>query len=260
MQDFQHVSYLWNDEEADRLDPVERLRYRSNLLGADQRITNTGGGNTSSKLTMPDPLTGEDVEVMWVKGSGGDLRTAKRENFASLYMDKLMSLREIYERAEVKGVKTPIEDEMVAMYRHCVYNLNPRASSIDTPLHAFIPHKHVDHTHPNSVIAIAAAKRSRELTAEIFGEEVGWVPWQRPGFDLGLMMGEVCRRNPGYIGLVMGGHGLINWADDNKECYERSLAIIEKAARYIEARDKGEQTFGGQKYAALSEEEREEVL
>ncbi len=260
MQDFQHVSYLWNDEEADRLDPVERLRYRSNLLGADQRITNTGGGNTSSKLTMPDPLTGEDVEVMWVKGSGGDLRTAKRENFASLYMDKLMSLREIYERAEVKGVKTPIEDEMVAMYRHCVYNLNPRASSIDTPLHAFIPHRHVDHTHPNSVIAIAAAKRSRELTAEIFGEEVGWVPWQRPGFDLGLMMGEVCRQNPGYIGLVMGGHGLINWADDDKECYERSLAIIEKAARYIEARDKGEQTFGGQKYAALSEEEREEVL
>ena len=179
--EFQHVNYLWDDATADALDPVERLVYRSNLLGADQRITNTGGGNTSSKLMMPDPLSGEEVEVMWVKGSGGDLRTSKRANFASLYMDKLRSLQSIYDSADDKGVKTPIEDQMVALYPHCVYNLNPRASSIDTPLHSFIPAAHVDHTHPNAVIAIAAAKNSESLTAEIFGDEIGWVGWQRTG-------------------------------------------------------------------------------
>jgi len=258
--DFQHVNYLWDDAAADRLDPVERLVYRSNLLGADQRITNTGGGNTSSKLLAPDPLGGEQVEIMWVKGSGGDLRTAKRANFASLYMDKLRSLRALYERAEEKGVKTAIEDQMVGLYPHCVYNLNPRAASIDTPLHSFIPAAHVDHTHPNAVIAIAAARHSQQLTAEIFGDEIGWVPWQRPGYDLGLRMGDVARQNPHYRGLVMGGHGLINWADDDKECYELSLSIIEKAARYIAGRDKGEQTFGGQKYAALDDEQRHRLL
>lgn len=258
--DFQHVNYLWDDTTADALDPVERLVYRSNLLGADQRITNTGGGNTSSKLMMTDPLTGEQVEVMWVKGSGGDLRTAKRANFASLYMDKLRSLQPIYDAADEKGVKTPIEDRMVALYPHCVFNLNPRASSIDTPLHSFIPAAHVDHTHPNAVIAIAAAKNSESLTAEIFGDEIGWVGWQRPGYDLGLVMGELARQNPGYRGLVMGGHGLINWADDDKECYELSLEIIEKAARYIAGRDKGEKTFGGQKYATLTDADRDALL
>jgi len=257
---FQHVNYLWDDATADKLDPVDRLVYRSNILGADQRITNTGGGNTSSKVQMADPLSGEQVEVMWVKGSGGDLRTAKRANFASLYMDKLRSLQAIYDRADEKGVKTAIEDEMVALYTHCVYNLNPRATSIDTPLHSFIPAPHVDHTHPNAVIAIAAAKNSQELTAEIFGDEIGWVGWQRPGYDLGLVMGDLARQNPGFRGLVMGGHGLINWADDDKECYELSLEIIEKAAQYIASRDKGEQTFGGQKYAALSDTDRDNLL
>ncbi|MBI3959075.1 MAG: bifunctional rhamnulose-1-phosphate aldolase/short-chain dehydrogenase [Chloroflexi bacterium] len=258
--DFQHVNYLWDDAVADRLDPVERLVYRSNLLGADQRITNTGGGNTSSKVTMTDPIGGAPVEVMWVKGSGGDLRTSKRANFASLYMDKLRSLRAIYDRAEEKGVKTPIEDQMVALYTHCVYNLNPRATSIDTPLHSFIPATHVDHTHPNAVIAIAAAKNSQKLTGEIFGDEIGWVGWQRPGYDLGLVMGDLARQNPRYRGLVMGGHGLINWADDDKACYELSLQIIEKAARAIASRDKGEHTFGGQKYAALGDVDRENLL
>ncbi|MCB0115145.1 MAG: bifunctional rhamnulose-1-phosphate aldolase/short-chain dehydrogenase [Caldilineaceae bacterium] len=258
--DFQHVNYLWDDAVADKLDPVQRLVYRSNLLGTDQRITNTGGGNTSAKLYMPDPLTGEDVEVLWVKGSGGDLRTSKAENFASLYMDKLRSLQPIYNNAAEKGVKTPIEDDMVGMYLHTVYNLNPRASSIDTPLHAFIHTAHVDHTHPNAVIAVAAAKDGKALTAEIFGDEVGWVDWQRPGFDLGLVMEEVSNAQPGMIGIVMGQHGLINWADDDKVCYERSLALIDKAARYIEARDKGDQTFGGQKYQPLSEETRNALL
>lgn len=258
--DFQHVNYLWDDAVADKLDAVERLVYRSNLLGRDQRITNTGGGNTSAKIHMPDPISGEEVEVLWVKGSGGDLRTSKRENFASLYMDKLRALQPIYNHAEPKGVKTPVEDAMVGMYPHTVYNLNPRASSIDTPLHAFIPAVHVDHTHPNAVIAVAAARDGEALTAEIFGDEVGWVDWQRPGFDLGLVMQDLAERQPGMIGIVMGQHGLINWADDDKICYERSLALIEKAARYIESRDKGDATFGGQKFAPLPDEERTRLL
>ena len=258
--EFRHVSYLWDDETAAALDPVGRLVYRSNLLGQDQRITNTGGGNTSSKYEETDPLTGEAAEVLWVKGSGGDLRTSKRENFSSLYMDKVRQLRAIYDAAEEKGVKTPIEDEMVGKYLHCVYDLNPRASSIDTPLHAFIPAPIVDHTHPNAVIAIAAAEDGEALTAEIFGDELGWVGWQRPGFDLGLVMGEMAAADPNMTGIMMGGHGLINWAGDDKACYELSLEIIEKAARYIESRDRGEETFGGQKYTALGEEEREAVL
>ncbi|MBX3010390.1 MAG: bifunctional rhamnulose-1-phosphate aldolase/short-chain dehydrogenase [Caldilineaceae bacterium] len=258
--EFTHVHYQWDDAHAAQLDPVARLVYRSNLLGNDQRVTNTGGGNTSSKIKLADPLTGEEVEVLWVKGSGGDLRTSKRDNFASLYMEKLNRLRTIYEMAAVKGVKTPIEDEMVGKYPHTVYNLNPRASSIDTPLHAFIPHPIVDHTHPNAVIAIAASKDGKELTPEIFGDDLGWVDWQRPGFDLGLVMGAIAAAEPKLKGLVMGGHGLINWADDDKSCYDLSLAIIEKAARYIESRDKGAQTFGGQKYAPLADDAKEALL
>ncbi|OGU32166.1 MAG: short-chain dehydrogenase [Ignavibacteria bacterium GWA2_35_9] len=257
---FKYVNYKWSDEFADKLDPVERLVYRSNILGDDQRITNTGGGNTSSKITMKDPLTGEDVEVLWVKGSGGDLRTSKKENFASLYQDSLFRLQKIYNNAENKDVKTEIEDKMVEMYKHTVFNLNPRASSIDTPLHSFIPFKHVDHMHPDSVIAIAAAKNSEKITKEIFGDEIRWVKWQRPGFDLGLILQEECKKNPDLRGLVLGQHGLINWANDDKECYELTLSIIEKAAEYIEAHNKGEQTFGGQKYQSLPEGKRFEVL
>ena len=258
--DYKHVNYTWDDNHAATLDPVERLVYRSNILGDDQRVTNTGGGNTSSKVTLPDPLTGDNVDVMYVKGSGGDLRTAKRANFASLYMDKLVALQAIYNAADAKGVKTPIEDQMVAMYPHCVYNLNPRASSIDTPLHAFIPYKHVDHTHPNAVIAIAACSNGQQLTKEIYGDDVVWVDWQRPGFDLGLQLQATIEANPGIKGIILGAHGLINWADDDKECYELSLTMIEKAARYLAERDKGADTFGGAKYQALSEAAREDVL
>lgn len=257
---FKHVNYLWVDDVAKKLDPVERLVYRSNILGQDQRITNTGGGNTSSKLDMPEPLSNEKAEILWVKGSGGDLRTSKKENFASLYQDSLTALQKIYNDAEEKGVKTEIEDKMVSMYPHTTYNLNPRASSIDTPLHSFIPFKHVDHMHPNSVIAVAAARNSKELTQKIFGDEIGWVKWQRPGFDLGLVMQEECEKNTALKGLVMGQHGLINWANDDKECYDLTVSLIEKAAEYIEANDKGDKTFGGQKYAALSDAERESVL
>jgi rhamnulose-1-phosphate aldolase/alcohol dehydrogenase len=258
--EFQHVNYLWDDAVAGQLDPVERLRYRSNLLGSDQRITNTGGGNTSSKLTQPDPLTGQPVEVMWVKGSGGDLRTATKANFASLYMDKLLALPGLYDQAETKGVKTEIEDRMVDLYRHTVYNLNPTASSIDTPLHGFLAGKHVDHMHPVAVIAIAASADQEALTAEVFGDEVGWVPWQRPGFDLGLVMQAKAQQNPRLKGLVMGQHGLINWADDDRACYDLTLTLIEKAARFIDSFDKGEKTFGGQKYAPLADDARQALL
>jgi len=258
--ELRYVNYLWDDLVADQLDPVERLRYRSNLLGADQRITNTGGGNTSSKIRMTEPLSGTEVDVLWVKGSGGDLRTATRANFASLSMDKFLSLENIYNNADVKGVKTEIEDAMVDIYRHTTFGLNPAASSIDTPLHGLIPFRHVDHMHPISVIAIAASKDQERLTQEVFEEEVGWVPWQRPGFDLGLVMKEKLNQDPDLKGLVMGQHGLINWADEDKACYELTLTLVEKAARYVEQRDKGEQTFGGQKYKSLDEETRTEIL
>jgi len=258
--EFTHVHDGWDDAYANELDPVGRLVYRSNLLGADGRITNTGGGNTSSKLAMADPLTGDEVETLWVKGSGGDLRTAKRENFSSLYMDKLRGLQAHYHHAPARGPKTPIEDAMVALYSHCTFNLNPRPSSIDTPLHAFVPYKHVDHMHPNAVIAIAAAKNSEQLTREIYGDEVVWTPWQRPGFDLGLKLEEIVRAHPRARGVILGGHGLINWADDDRECYMLTLELIERAARYIAARDCGDATFGGQMYRPLDEAGRHAIF
>ncbi|MDZ7288674.1 MAG: bifunctional rhamnulose-1-phosphate aldolase/short-chain dehydrogenase [candidate division KSB1 bacterium] len=257
---YQFVKFLWNQSEAEKLDPVGKLVYRSNLLGADQRITNTGGGNTSSKITERDPLTGKPVEVLWVKGSGGDLRTSTKENFASLYQDKLLALQTLYFSAEKRGPKSEIEDKMAGMYPHCTFNLNPRAASIDTPLHSFIPYKHVDHMHPNAVIAIAAAKNAKTLTQKIYGEEVIWTPWQRPGFDLGLKLQEICKQHPHAKGVILGQHGLINWANDDYECYELTLTLIERAAQYIAQHDKGEKTFGGAKYRALEPAKRRELF
>lgn len=254
------VKNLWSESHTTEISGIQRLVYRSNWLGADLRITNTGGGNTSSKLMEIDPLTGEQVEILWVKGSGGDLRTSKEENFASLYMTKLLGLRQTYNDQPQRGPKTPAEDAMVGYFPHCTFNLNPRASSIDTPLHAFLPAKHIDHMHPNSVISIAASRRSEKLTKEIFGDSIGWVPWLRPGFELGLMMQREVEKQPALKGLVMGQHGIINWADDDRECYELTLSLIDKAAKFIESRDKGEATFGGQKYQALSDDARDAVL
>jgi rhamnulose-1-phosphate aldolase/alcohol dehydrogenase len=259
-QQFKFVNFLWDDAKAASLSPAERLVYRSNCLGADQRITNTGGGNTSAKINETDPLTGEETEILWVKGSGGDLRTSKVANFASLYQDKLVSLQNVYGSMDPKGPGTEAEDKMVGYYPHCTFNLNPRASSIDTPLHSFVPAKHVDHMHPNSVISVAASKRSEELTAEIYGNEIAWTPWLRPGFELGLEMQKICRDQPDAKGIVMGQHGVINWADDEKECYELTLRLIEKAAEFIDARDKGDQTFGGQKYDTLDDAKRDDLL
>jgi rhamnose utilization protein RhaD (predicted bifunctional aldolase and dehydrogenase) len=242
---FRFVNDLWDESIAKGLDPVGRLVYRSNLLGRDQRITNTGGGNTSAKLRETDPLTGKAVDVLWVKGSGGDLRTADRSFFSSLYQDRLVGLQAMYQGDPKRGPKTPVEDRMVGMYTHCTFNLNPRASSIDTPLHSFVPHAHVDHTHPNAVISVAASRNGPELTKAIYGDRVVWLPWQRPGFDLGLKLAEACANNPRAQGIILGQHGLINWAGDDRACYELSLELIESAAAYIERHDRGEKTFGG---------------
>ncbi len=257
---FKQVENKWDKKAADNMDPLERLVYRSNLLGSDSYINNTGGGNTSSKLKEQDPITGEEVEVMWVKGSGGDLRTAKKANFSSLYQDKLLALQEIYNGYKDKGLKSPAEDSMVQMYPHCTFNLNPRAPSIDTPLHSFIPHKFVDHTHPVPVIALATADNGRELMKKIYGDEMAWVEWMRPGFELGLKLQQVIRDNPGIKGIILGGHGLINWADDDKECYDISIDLINRAAAWLAENDPGDKAFGGTKYKALPDKERHEML
>jgi rhamnulose-1-phosphate aldolase/alcohol dehydrogenase len=254
------VDYEWDDAYASKLSTAELLVYRSNLLGSDQRITNTGGGNTSTETIERDPLTGKDTLVLWVKGSGGDLRTSKLANFASLYQEKLLALQATYAAMNPRGPKSEAEDRMVGFYPHCAFNLNPRAASIDTPLHSYIAARDVDHMHPNSIIAIAAAKRSKELTAEIFGGEVAWTPWLRPGLELGLELQRIFRSDPKLKGVVLGQHGVINWADGGKECYDVTLNLIERAAEYIEARDKGDKTFGGAKYSSLSDADRDEIL
>src|SRR5882724_1100148 len=263
-KNFQHVNNLWNDNEAAKFTGVDRLVYRSNKLGGDQRITNTGGGNTSSKITEKDPLTGESVEVLWVKGSGGDLRTSLREHFSSLYQDKLIGLQKSYAARADKGLKSPAEDEMVAAYNHTTFNLNPRASSIDTPLHSFIPAKFVDHMHPNAVIAIAASANCEKLTQEIFGGEMDYVKWMRPGFELGLAMQEIVRRNPKTTAIMMGQHGFISWANEDRECYLRTLDFIERASQYIEAKYQAKggdvKAFGGAKYQTLAPEKRNEIF
>ncbi|HTL68910.1 MAG TPA: bifunctional rhamnulose-1-phosphate aldolase/short-chain dehydrogenase [Lacunisphaera sp.] len=260
MKPYRYVNHLWDDAKAAALDPVGRLVYRSNLLGSDQRITNTGGGNTSSKITETDPLTGKSVEVLWVKGSGGDLRTSTRENFSSLYQRKLLDLQDLYAGRADKGLKSPAEDDMVGMYPHATFNLNPRASSIDTPLHSFLPGRHVDHMHPNAIIAIAASAHGEKLTREIFGGEMAYVPWMRPGFELGLAMQAIARKQPKVKAIMMGQHGFISWDDDDRACYDRTLDFIERASAYIEekyaAKGGDAAAFGGPKYQALDEAKR----
>jgi rhamnulose-1-phosphate aldolase/alcohol dehydrogenase len=245
------LSNLWDDAVAAGLDEPGQLLYRSNLLGADLRITNFGGGNTSAKVEASDPLTRDDVRVLWVKGSGGDLGSMKRDGFATLYLDKLESLKGLY-----RGVAH--EDEMVGLFNHCTFDLNPRATSIDTPLHAFVPHRHVDHVHADAVIAIAASADAERLTREVFGGRLGFLPWQRPGFDLGLKLGEMAARHPEYIGVVLGGHGLFTWAETSKACYETTLRVIQQAADWLAAHEK-KPSFGGAKVRPASPEKRRAV-
>ena len=236
----------WDDSHVATLTPPDALLYRSNLLGSDLRITNFGGGNTSAKVIERDPLTGKDVEVLWVKGSGGDLGSMKLDGFATLYLDKLEGLKKLYRGATQ-------EDEMVGYLPHCTFNLNARAASIDTPLHGFLPYKHVDHMHPDAVIAIAATTNSRALTKEIYGHSIGWLPWRRPGFELGLMLERFARENPEAVGVVLESHGLFTWSDDPKTCYETTLATINKAIAWLAERTAAKAAFGG---AAVTADDR----
>ncbi|TDW96863.1 bifunctional aldolase/short-chain dehydrogenase [Dinghuibacter silviterrae] len=249
---FKHVSYLWDEAEAAKLkgDEVALLVYRSNLLGADLRLTNYGGGNTSAKVISKDPLTGKEVEVMWVKGSGGDLGTMKRSGLAALYVDRLRSLINVYE-----GVAK--EDKMVELFNHCIYDLASKAPSIDTPLHGFLPFKHIDHLHPDAAIAIAAAKDGKRITRELFGGTIGWVEWQRPGFDLGLKLKACLDENPGIRGIMLGSHGLFTWGDTAYESYYNTLEVIECCAQYIEDNlGKKGPVFGGARMTSLDREAR----
>lgn len=234
-------------------DEVGLLVYRSNLLGADLRLTNFGGGNTSCKAIGKDPLTGNDVEVMWVKGSGGDLGTMKRDGLAALYVDRLRSLTSVY-----RGLEH--EDDMVELFNHCLYHLKSKAPSIDTPLHAFLPFKHIDHLHPDAAIAIAAAKDGEKITKELFGGTIGWVPWQRPGFELGLQLKKCLDDNPGIRGIMLGSHGLFTWGNTAYESYLNTLHVIECCAAYIEEKI-GAQTkvFGGQTVPPLAPSQRRRI-
>lgn len=243
---------LWDDGKAAAMTEAERLVYRSNLLGSDKRITNYGGGNTSAKVVETDPLTRGPVEVLWVKGSGGDVGTIKLDGFATLYMEKLEALKGLY-----RGVA--FEDEMVGYLPHCTFNLNPRAASIDTPLHAYVPRRHVDHMHPDAVIAIAAAKDGEKLTAEIFGGEIGWLPWKRPGFELGLWLEEFARNNPNASGVILGGHGLFTWGGTARECYQTTIRIINRAIEWFETRPKDRPVFGGSVRQSLPAHERQAI-
>ena len=245
------LRHAWSDATAARFRPEELLLYRSNLLGADKRITNFGGGNTSAKLSMRDPLTAAETTVLWVKGSGGDLGSMKLDGFSTLYLDKLEGLKARYRGREH-------EDEMVSYLPHCAFNLNSRAASIDTPLHAYIPYAHVDHMHPDAVIAIAASRSSESLTAGIFGGEIGWLPWQRPGFDLGLKLEALARSQPHLKGILLEAHGLFTWGDTAKDCYETTLRIVQLADDWLTERNTGP-AFGGPVRNSLPEAERNAV-
>ncbi len=249
---YKHVNYLWDEQQAKSLegDEVALLLYRSNLLGSDLRITNYGGGNTSCKLVDKDPLTGEEVEVMWIKGSGGDIGTLKKSGLAALYVERLRNLEKVY-----RGIA--YEDEMVELFNHCIFDLKSKTPSIDTPLHGFLPFKHIDHLHPDAAIAIAAAKDGKRITQELFHGTIGWVDWQKPGFDLGLQLQACLEENPGIRGIMLGSHGLFTWGDTAYESYVNSLDVIETCAEYLsENYGKTRPVFGGQKVVSLSDEER----
>lgn len=249
---FKHVSYLWDEKEAAKLagDEVALLIYRSNLLGADLRLTNYGGGNTSCKALAKDPLTGEETEVMWIKGSGGDIGTLKKSGLAALYVERLRALKNVYRGLDY-------EDEMVELFNHCIYDLASKAPSIDTPLHGFLPFKHIDHLHPDAAIAIAAAKDGERITNELFNGQIGWVEWRKPGFELGLELKKCLDENPGIKGIMLGSHGLFTWGDTAYESYINTLEVIEKCADYLEKNyGKKGLVFGGEKLKSLAPDQR----
>lgn len=242
----------WKDDDCAGFSEPELLLYRSNLLGSDLRITNYGGGNTSAKVEQRDPLTGAPVDVLWVKGSGGDLGSMKKDGFATLYVSKLHALKRLY-----RGLAH--EDEMADYFPHCTFGLNPLATSIDTPPHCFIPQRHIDHMHSDAIIAIAAARNGERLTRQVFEDEIGWIPWQRPGFDLGLMAAKKAGASPKHKGLVLGSHGLVTWGETSRDCYRTTLRIIQKAAAWLTANGKAE-PFGPLVAPPLAESERHVLL
>jgi rhamnulose-1-phosphate aldolase/alcohol dehydrogenase len=251
-EQFKHVSYLWDEKKAAALerDEVALLIYRSNLLGADLRLTNYGGGNTSCKALARDPLTGESTEVMWVKGSGGDLGTLKKEDLAALYIGRLHNLKKLYQ-----GLKD--EDRMVGLLNFCLFELDSKAPSIDTALHGFLPFAHIDHLHPDAAIAIAAAKDGKNITKELFRGKIGWVEWQRPGFDLGIKLKVCLDENPGIRGIMLGSHGLFTWGNTSYDSYINSLEVIETCSRYLEDNfAKNKNIFGGPILKNMAGEER----
>jgi len=252
VQNFTEVNYLWDEKKAAELagDEVGLLIYRSNLLGADLRLTNYGGGNTSCKAMAKNPLTGIETEIMWVKGSGGDIGTLKKDGLAALYVDRLRSLKNIY-----RGIEH--EDEMVELFNHCIFDLASKAPSIDTPLHGFLPFKHIDHLHPDAVIAIAAAEDGKKITQQLFGGTIGWVDWQRPGFDLGLKLKQCLDENPGIRGIILGSHGLFTWGDTSYESYVNTLEVVERCSCYLkENYGRRRAVFGGMKIKSLEKNKR----
>ena len=249
---FNHVSYLWNETEAAALaqSEVDLFIYRSNLLGADLRLTNYAGGNTSCKITETDPVTGEPSEVMWVKGSGGDIGTLTKKGCANLYVEKLHALKRRY-----RGLA--FEDEMVGLFDHCLFDPKCATPSIDTPLHGLIPFKHIDHLHPDALIAIAASKNGIAIMKEIWGDTMAWLPWQKPGFDLGLQLEKTVQENPNLRGVILGGHGLFTWGETSCSSYINTLEVIEMASEYLEANyGKKNPVFGGAKLASKPADER----
>jgi rhamnose utilization protein RhaD (predicted bifunctional aldolase and dehydrogenase)/NAD(P)-dependent dehydrogenase (short-subunit alcohol dehydrogenase family) len=243
-----HLQNLWSDREAAEMDEPELLRYRSNLLGSDLRLTNFGGGNTSAKVPQVDPVTGETVEVLWVKGSGGDLGSIKRDGFATLYLDRLLALKGKY-----KGVEE--EDAMADMYPLCTFNNNPRAASIDTPLHGFLPFRHVDHLHPDWAIALAASENGQEHLEKLYEEtgiRLAWLPWKRPGFELGLWL-EKAAAQPDLDGVILASHGLFTWGETSRESYENTLRVIDAIGDYVLRRMDAATLFGGPTHDGLAE-------
>lgn len=239
----------WDDARARTMSPEHLLLYRSNLLGSDLTVTNFGGGNTSGKISQKDPLTGEAVDVLWVKGSGGDIGSMKLDGFATLYLDRFRATERLY-----RGVK--FEDEMVGYLPHCTFNLNSRAASIDTPLHGLLPFAHVDHVHPDAIIALAASSGGEKATQEIWGGAVGWLPWKRPGFELGVQLRNYVAERPGLRGVMLAGHGIICWGDSSKSCYENTIGLIADAATHLNDALALRPAFGGQKAPALPVERR----
>lgn len=256
MTNYKHVSYLWDDALAAKMagNEIDLFIYRSNLLGADLRLTNYGGGNTSVKVQDKDPLTQKTTHVMWIKGSGGDIGTLKKSGCAALYMDRFLSLENVYQ-----GLAH--EDQMVELLNHCIFDLASKAPSIDTPLHGFLPFAHIDHLHPDAAIAIAAAHDGEAITRQLFDGQVGWVGWQRPGFDLGLKIRACLTENAAkgikLKGIMLGSHGLFTWGDTSHQSYVNTLDVIEKCAEYVESKSgKDRPAFGGQKITAMPAPER----